>query len=114
MKQYDWRPAQVRRGRIPDRRVEVIGLQGGSMHKERSQLLLLVYVVLIVGAVGCQRESPAEKTGRQNTQPVGVVEQAAQQAIDSIKTPMDKARAVEGTLEKSAEQTAEKVKEAVQ
>ena len=84
------------------------------MHRGRSQLLLVVYVVLIVGAAGCQRETPAEKTGTQNTQPAGVVEQAAQQAIDSIKTPMDKARAVEGTIEKSAEQTAEKVKEAVQ
>jgi hypothetical protein len=100
--------------RIPDRRVEVIGLQGGSMHKGRSQLLLLVYAVLIVGAAGCQREAPAEKTGIQNTQPAGAVEQAAQQAIDSIKTPIDKARAVEGTLEKAADQTAEKVKEAVE
>jgi len=84
------------------------------MHKGRSQLLLLVYAVLTVGAAGCQREAPAEKMGTQNTQPAGVVEQAAQQAIDSIKTPMDKARVVEGTLEKAADQTAEKVKEAVQ
>lgn len=84
------------------------------MHKGCSQSFLLVYVVLIVGAVGCQRETPAEKTGTQNTQPAGVVEQAAQQAIDSIKTPMDKARTVEGTIERSAEQTAEKVKEAAQ
>jgi hypothetical protein len=99
---------------IPDRRLEIIGLQGGTVHKGHSQFLLLVYMVLIVGAVGCQRETPAEKTGTQNTQPGGVVEQAAQQAIDSIKTPMDKARGVEGTLEKSAEQTAEKVKEAAQ
>ena len=84
------------------------------MHKGWSHLLLLVYVVLIVGIVGCQRETPAEKTGTQNTQPAGAVEQAAQQAIDSIKTPMDKARGVEGTLEKSAEQTADKVREAAQ
>ena len=84
------------------------------MDKGRSHLLLLVFVVLIVGIIGCQQETPAEKTGAQNTQPVGAVEQAAQQAIDSIKTPIDKARGVEGTLEKAAEQTADKVKEAAQ
>lgn len=81
------------------------------MNKGRSHFLLLVFVVLIVGIVGCQRETPPEKTGTQNNQPTGAVEQAAQQAIDSIKTPMDKARGVEGTLEKAAEQTADKVKE---
>ena len=99
---------------IPDRRVEVAELPGGFMNKGRSQLLLLVYVVLFAGVAGCQRETPAEKTGTQNIQPSGAVEQAAQQAVDSIKTPMDKARGVEGTIEKSAEQTAEKVKETVQ
>ncbi len=84
------------------------------MNKGRSHFLLLVFVVLIVGIVGCQRETPSEKAGTQNNQPTGAVEQAAQQAIDSIKTPMDKARGVEGTLEKAAEQTADKVKEAAQ
>ena len=84
------------------------------MNKGRSRILFLVYVVLIVGTVGCQQETPAGKTGAQSNQPAGVVEQAAQQAIDSIKTPLDKARGVEGTLEKSAEQTADKVKEAAQ
>ena len=114
MKQYDWRAAQARRDEMSKRRVEVIGLQGGIMNKGRSQLLLLVYVVLIVGIVGCQQETPAEKTETQNNQPTGVVEQAAQQAIDSIRAPMDKARGVEGTLEKAAEQAAGKVKEAAQ
>ena len=84
------------------------------MNKGRSHFLFLVCVVLILGMVGCQRETPAEKTGTQNNQPVGVVDQAAQQAIDSIKTPMDKARGVEGTLEKAGEQTADKVKEMAQ
>ena len=99
---------------ILKRRVEVIGLQEGSTNKGRFHLLLLVYMALIVGTVGCQREAPAEKAGDQNNQPAGAVEQAVQQAIDGIKTPMDKVRAVEGTLEKSAEQTADKVKEAAQ
>jgi hypothetical protein len=99
---------------IPDRRVEVVELPGGFMNKGLSQLLLLVCVFLFEGMIGCQQETPVGKTATQNTQSMGAVEQAAQQAIDSIKTPMDKARAVEGTLEKSAEQTAEKVKETVQ
>jgi hypothetical protein len=114
MKQYIWRTAQAHRKEIPKRRVEIIGLQGGSMDKGRSQLIFLVYVILIVGTVGCQQETPTGEAGTQNNQPAGVVEQAAQQAINSINTPMDKARGVEGTLEKSAEQTAEKVKEATQ
>lgn len=84
------------------------------MNKGRSHFLLLVYVVLIVGIVGCQRETPAGKTGTQNNQPTGALEQTVQQAVDSVKTPIDKARGVEGTLEKAAEQTADKVKETAQ
>ena len=99
---------------IPKRRAEVIELQGGIMNKGCSHVLFLVYVVSIVGMVGCQRETPAEKTGVQSNQSAGAVEQAAQETIDSIKTPMDKARGVEGTFQKSAEQTADKVKEAAQ
>ena len=84
------------------------------MNKERSHFLLLIYVFLIVGIGGCQRETPAEKTGTQNNQPTGAVEQTAQQAVDSVETPIDKARGVESTLEKAAEQTADKVKDIVQ
>jgi hypothetical protein len=83
------------------------------MHKDLSQLLV-VAVVLIVGTAGCQQETPSGQTGVQHNQPTGAGEQAAQQAIDSIKGPMDKARGVEQTLEKSVERTAEKVKEAAQ
>ncbi len=82
------------------------------MNKRQSHVLLLGYVVLIAGMLGCQRETPAEKT--QPPQPASAVDQAAQQAVDAIKTPMDKARGVEGTLEKAAEQTADRVKETAQ
>lgn len=58
--------------------------------------------VALVGLIGCNQDSPAGKA----------TEAAGQAAVDAIKTPIDKARAVEGTLEKSAEQTAAKVKEA--
>ena len=60
--------------------------------------------VVLVGLVGCNQESPAGKA----------TEAAGQAAVDAIKMPIDKARGVEGTLEKAAEQTADKVKEAVQ
>lgn len=84
------------------------------MNKRRSHFLLLVYVILIAGILGCQRETPAEKTRTQNNQPTGAVEQAAQQAVDAIKTPMDKARGVEDTLGEAAERTADRVKETTQ
>ena len=60
--------------------------------------------VASVGLIGCNQDSPAGKA----------TEAAGQAAVDAIKMPIDKARGVEGTLEKSAEQTAEKVKEAAQ
>ncbi len=59
--------------------------------------------VAVVGLIGCNQDSPAGKA----------TEAAGQAAVDAITMPMDKARGVEGTLEKSAEQTAEKVNEAV-
>jgi hypothetical protein len=78
----------------------------------RTTCIRLLAFFFIAGLCACQREAPTEKSS--SPQPISAVDQAAQQAIDSIKTPMDKARAVEGTLEKSAESTAEKVKEAAQ
>jgi hypothetical protein len=74
------------------------------MHK------LCVLVLLIVGLQGCQRETPAEKA--QPPQSASSVDRAAQQAVDAIKTPMDKARGAEGTLEQAAERQAETVKDA--
>ena len=66
--------------------------------------VLVLIAVTLAGLVGCNQESPAGKA----------TEAAGQAAVDAIKTPLDKARGVEGTLEKSAEQTADKVKEAAQ
>jgi hypothetical protein len=68
----------------------------------------LLFVLLVVLS-GCQRETPVENA--QSPQPASVADRAAQQAVDAIKTPMDKARGVEGTLEKAAERSAETVKE---
>ena len=66
--------------------------------------LLMAFAVAVCSA--CQREAPADKAGSQTPQSVGAIEQAVQQSVEGIKGPMDKARAVEGTLEKAAERTA--------
>jgi len=41
-----------------------------------------------------------------------VTDSTGQAIVDSIKTPLDKSRAVEGTLEKAAGKTADTVKDA--
>ncbi len=82
------------------------------MRRQLSHVFITICLMSTVGILGCQQETPAGKTGAQNNQPASAVDQAAQQAIDSIRTPMDKARGVEGTLNKAAESTADKVKEA--
>jgi len=84
------------------------------MRRQLSHVLITICLMSTVGILGCQQETPAGKTGAQDNQPTSAVDQAAQQAIDSIRTPMDKARGVEGTLHKAAENTADKVKEAGQ
>jgi hypothetical protein len=82
------------------------------MNERGSHALLLVYVVFIAGIFGCQQETPAEKA--QSPQPDSAVDRASQQAVDSVKTPMDRARGVEDTLEKAAEQKADRAKERAQ
>ena len=57
------------------------------MSNRQIHFVLLVYVVFVAGMIGCQRETPAEKT--QPPQPVSTVDQAAQQAVDAIETPME-------------------------
>jgi hypothetical protein len=71
--------------------------------------LSLSILVLMVGLGGCQRESPVEKS--QASQPPSVVDQAVRQSVDTIQTPMDKARGVEGTLSEAAGRTAERIQE---
>ena len=74
----------------------------------RGSCVLLVILGLMM--LGCERENPAAQS--QPSQPASAVDQAAQQAVDVVKTPMDKARGVEGTLEQSAGSTAETVNNA--
>ena len=73
------------------------------MNRYKWDVLALIAVVL-VGLIGCKQESPAGKA----------TEAAGQAAVDAMKSPMDKARQTEGTLEKSAEQRADEIKKATQ
>lgn len=82
------------------------------MKKWDLRMFVLLPAVVIFGLLACQRETPAEKA--QSPQPDSAVDRAAQQAVDAIKTPMDKARGVEDTLGEAAERTADRVKETTQ
>jgi hypothetical protein len=84
------------------------------MKKFRSWLLCVVGLLAVVGLFGCNQETPTEKTKAAAASGNAATQAAGQAAVDAIKTPLDKARQVESTLEKSAEQTAAKVKESTQ
>lgn len=78
----------------------------------RTILISVVSSVLAISLGACQRENSAEPAKPSN--PASSIDQASRQAVDAVKTPMDKARGVEGTFEKAAEQTADKVQETAQ
>jgi len=68
----------------------------------------------VVGLSGCSQEPSLEKTKAAAASGSAATQAAGQAAVDAIKTPMDKARQVEGVLGQSAEQTAAKIKESTQ
>jgi len=82
-----------------------------AMKKSRCSVLFAVGLLAVAGLFGCSQETPTEKTKAAAASGNEVTQAAGQAAVDAIKTPMDKARQVESTLEKSAEQTAAKIKE---
>jgi hypothetical protein len=77
--------------------------------KRRGYWLAMMVGAVMVGVVGCGQEAPKTET---TSKPAA--ESAGQAIVDSIKTPLDKARQVEGTLEKAAGKTADQVKDAAQ
>ena len=81
------------------------------MKKSRYSVLFVVGLLAVVGLFGCSQETPAEKTKAAAASGNAATQAAGQAAVDAIQTPMDKARQAENVLEKSAEQTAAKVKE---
>ena len=64
-------------------------------------------LLVVTGLYACQQEASTEQSSP--SQPASAVDQAAQQAVDAIKTPMDKARSVDGTLEQAARRAGEQM-----
>ncbi len=84
------------------------------MKKFRRSFSFVVGLLAVVGLFGCNQETPIEKTKAAAASGNAATQAAGQAAVDAIQTPMDKARQVEGTLEKSAEETAVKIKKMTQ
>ena len=84
------------------------------MRESRGSLSFVVGLLAVVGLLGCNQETPIEKTKAAAVSGNAATQAAGQAAVDAIKTPLDQARQVESTLENSAEQTAAKIKESTQ
>ena len=82
-----------------------------AMKKFRCSWLFVGGLLAVVGLLGCNQSTPAEKTKVTAPSDNAATQAAGQAAVDAIKTPMDKARQTESTLEQSAEQRAAKIKE---
>ena len=84
------------------------------MKKSRYRVFFGVGLLAVVGLFGCNQETPIEKTKAAAASGNAATQAAGQAAVDAIKTPMDKARQAETTLEQSAEETAAKIKKMTQ
>jgi hypothetical protein len=84
------------------------------MKKSRYRVFFGVGLLAVAGLFGCNEETPIEKTKAAAKSGNAATQAAGQAAVDAIKTPLDKARQVEGTLEQSAEETAAKIKKMTQ
>jgi len=84
------------------------------MKKSKYRVFFGIGLLAMVGLFGCNQETPIEKTKAAAASGNAATQAAGQAAVDAIKIPLDKARQVESTLEKSAEDTAAKIKESTQ
>ncbi|TLY22402.1 MAG: hypothetical protein E6K68_03050 [Nitrospirae bacterium] len=78
-------------------------------------LAMMVAAGAVVGLIGCGEEAPTGKAGAPSAPAATstpAAESTGQAIVDTIKTPLDKSRQVEGTLGKAAEKTADTVKDA--
>ena len=81
--------------------------------KRRGGWLAMMVGAVMGGLIGCGQEAPKTNAPSASAAPSkSVTDSAGQAVVDSIKQPLDKSRAVEGTLEKAAEKTADTVKDA--
>ncbi len=84
------------------------------MKRRRCWLAMMVGVVM-AGVVGCGQEAPKTSTPSGPAAPSAPAAESTGQAIvDRVKTPLDKARQVEGTLGKAADKTADTINDATQ
>jgi outer membrane biogenesis lipoprotein LolB len=77
------------------------------MKKWDLRMFVLLPALVVFGLLACRQEASTEQSNP--SQPTSAVDRAAQRTVDAIKTPMDKARSVEGTLEQAAGRTAEQI-----
>lgn len=77
--------------------------------------LAMMFAVVMVGLIGCGQEAPKTSTPSAPAVPnTPAAESTGQAVVDSVKTPLDKSRQVEGTLGKAADKTADTIKDATQ
>jgi hypothetical protein len=79
------------------------------MKKQGYRFSLILGALVVVGVAGCGPEAPKTEAPSKS-----VTDSTGQAIVDSIKTPMDKARQVENKLEQAAERTSDAVKDATQ
>lgn len=81
--------------------------------KRRGYWLAMMVGAVMAGVVGCGQEASKTSAPSAPAAPSKPATESTGQAIvDSIKTPLDKSRQVEGTLGKAAEKTADTIKDA--
>jgi len=80
--------------------------------KRRGYWLAMMVAVVLVVFVGCGQEAPKTSTPAAPSTPAA--ESTGQAIVDSVKSPLDKSRQVEGTLGKAADKTADTIKDATQ
>ena len=80
--------------------------------KRRGGWLEVMVGVVMVGMIGCGPEAAKTEAPKATAPSKSVTDSTGQAVVDSIKAPLDKSRAVEGTLEKAAGKTADQAKDA--
>ena len=85
-----------------------------KMKKFRCSVLSVLGLLAAVGLFGCNQETPIEKTKAAAASGSAATQAAGQAAVDAIQIPLDQAHQAGNTIERSADQTAEKIKKMTQ